>query len=115
MCNFLAIIYNRDKKKSFQQDFDLESYLRYEQEKLDQKRNQLQFDRLEKYDYDHDEDYTTGLPNIIRGWVQDQTVNGLWDKEKLQLEFSKAKAFYYVAYVFYFIYFGVFVYSTSFL
>ncbi|KAI9267014.1 hypothetical protein EDC94DRAFT_515084 [Helicostylum pulchrum] len=82
---------------SFQQDFDLESYLRYEQEKLDQKRNQLQFDRLEKYDYDHDEDYTTGLPNIIRGWVQDQTVNGLWDKEKLQLEFSKAKAFYYVA------------------
>ncbi|KAI8078326.1 hypothetical protein BDF21DRAFT_452671 [Thamnidium elegans] len=81
----------------FQQDFDLESYLQYEQEKLDQKRNQQQFDRLEKYDYDHDEDYTKGLPNIIRGWVQDQTVNGLWDKEKLQLEFSKAKAFYYVA------------------
>lgn len=81
----------------------MEAYLKYEQEKL-QKQHELHneqqeelFKRLEDYDYENDTNYTKGLPNIIHGWLEQQAKGGLWDKEKLDLEFSKAKAFYYVA------------------
>lgn len=83
----------------FQQNFDLEEYLRYQQLKLDEKLSQKKeesYHRLQDYDYDNDEDYKTGLPNIIRGWLNEQS-SGLWDKERLDHEFSKVKAFYYVS------------------
>jgi hypothetical protein len=78
----------------------LEEYLRYEQGKLEEKKNEQDeelFQRLEDYDYENDVDYTNGLPNIIHAWLDQQAKGGLWDKERLDLEFSKAKAFYYVA------------------
>ncbi|KAI7893470.1 uncharacterized protein EV154DRAFT_501292 [Mucor mucedo] len=83
----------------FQQNFDLEEYLIYQQLKLDEKLGKQKeelYHRLQDYDYDQDEDYKTGLPNIIRGWLKEQS-SGLWDKERLELEFEKAKAFYYVS------------------
>lgn len=55
------------------------------------------FERIENYDYDNDKDYAKGLPNIIQGWLEQQSKSGLWDKEKLDMEFVKAKAFYYCA------------------
>lgn len=77
--------------------------MKYEQEKLE-KQHELNteqqeelYKRLEDYDYDNDINYTNGLPNIIHGWLEQQSKNGLWDKEKLDFEFLKAKAFYYVA------------------
>lgn len=78
----------------------MEEYLRYEQGKLEEKKNEQDeelFQRLEDYDYENDVDYTNGLPNIIHAWLDQQAKGGLWDKERLDLEFSKAKAFYYVA------------------
>lgn len=86
--------------RRFQQNFDLEAYLKYEQEKLEEKKNEQDealFQRVEDYDYENDVDYTNGLPNIIHGWLEQQSKSGLWDKERLELEFSKAKAFYYVS------------------
>lgn len=83
----------------FQQNFDLEAYLIYQQSKLDEKLSQQKevvYHRLQEYDYDNDEDYKSGLPNIIRGWLNEQS-SGLWDKERLEHEFAKAKAFYYVS------------------
>lgn len=64
-------------------------------EKINQQKQEL-YHRLQDYDYDHDEDYKIELPNIIRGWLGEQS-SGLWDKEKLEQEFSKTKAFYYVS------------------
>ncbi|CEP10592.1 hypothetical protein [Parasitella parasitica] len=85
----------------FQQNFDLERYLEYEAEKIDRKAGEQQreelFNQIQDYDYDNDGDYTNGLPNIIHGWLEQQSKTGLWDKEKLEMEFLKAKAFYYNA------------------
>ncbi|KAF1800607.1 hypothetical protein V8B55DRAFT_1534483 [Mucor lusitanicus] len=84
----------------FQQKFDLEEYMKYEAEKLNRKVDEQQeelFEKVQDYDYDSDADYTKGLPNIIHGWLEQQSKTGLWDKEKLDLEFLKAKAFYYNA------------------
>jgi len=89
-----------DAATRFQQKFDLEEYMRYEAEKLDRKVDEQQedlFNQVQDYDYDNDVDYTKGLPNIIHGWLEQQSKTGLWDKEKLELEFLKAKAFYYNA------------------
>ena len=86
----------------FQQEFDLEAYLTYEQEKLakqhdlNHEQQEALYTRLEAYDYENDADYTKGLPGIIHQWL-DQQSKGLWDKEKLDFEFQKAKAYYYVA------------------
>lgn len=88
------------KLNRFQQKFDLEEYMKYEAEKLDRKVDEQQeelFNQVQDYDYDNDVDYTKGLPNIIHGWLGQQSKTGLWDKEKLELEFLKAKAFYYNA------------------
>ncbi|GAN07464.1 hypothetical protein MAM1_0162c06961 [Mucor ambiguus] len=84
----------------FQQKFDLEEYMKYEAEILDRKVDEQQedlFNQVQNYDYDNDMDYTKGLPNIIHGWLEQQSKTGLWDKERLDLEFLKAKAFYYNA------------------
>ncbi|KAI8636227.1 hypothetical protein BD408DRAFT_426496 [Parasitella parasitica] len=85
----------------FQQNFDLNEYLEYEAEKIDRKLNEQQqeelFNQIQAYDYDGDVDYTNGLPNIIHGWLDQQSQTGLWNKERLEMEFLKAKAFYYNA------------------
>ncbi|KAK4512610.1 uncharacterized protein ATC70_003313 [Mucor velutinosus] len=84
----------------FQQKFDLEEYMKYEADKLDRQVDEQQedlFNQVQDYDYDNDVDYTRGLPNIIHGWLEQQSKTGLWDKERLDLEFLKAKAFYYNA------------------
>ncbi|KAI8991794.1 hypothetical protein BDF20DRAFT_62664 [Mycotypha africana] len=90
----------------FQQQFDLEQYLTYETEKADLKKTEPKpseedqenlFQRLENYDYENDVEYSKGLPNIIKGWIAQQSKTGLWDKEKLDTEFAKTKAFFYNA------------------
>jgi hypothetical protein len=74
----------------------LESFLEYETEKLESgSSNEELFQRMEDYDYDNDINYTKGLPNIIHGWLEEQSKGGLWSKDKLDMEFSKAKACYY--------------------
>lgn len=78
----------------FQQNFDLESFLEYETQKLEQNNEEL-FQRIEDYDYDNDTEYIKGLPSIIHGWLEDQSEGGLWNKEKLDREFSKVKTCYY--------------------
>ncbi|KAI8366344.1 hypothetical protein EDC96DRAFT_608050 [Choanephora cucurbitarum] len=77
----------------FKQCFDLEDYLHYEAEKKT-KEQEASFRRMEEYDFDHDTGYTNTLPLIIHNWLEQQS-NGLWDKEKLDTEFTKVKAFYY--------------------
>lgn len=52
------------------------------------------FQRIDDYDYEKDEKYTSGLPNIIKGWLTEQS-KGLWDKERMDWEFIRAKAYYY--------------------
>ncbi|OBZ88542.1 3-hydroxyisobutyryl-CoA hydrolase, mitochondrial [Choanephora cucurbitarum] len=73
----------------FKQSFDLEAYLHYEA-----KEQEASFRRMEEYDFDNDTEYTNQLPAIIHNWLEQQS-KGLWDKEKLDTEFIKAKAFYY--------------------
>ncbi|KAI8079568.1 uncharacterized protein B0P05DRAFT_603841 [Gilbertella persicaria] len=77
----------------FYQNFELEGYLEYEAEK-NRKEREASFKRLEDYDYENDIAYTSGLPNIIHHWLEEQS-KGLWNKERLDKEFMKAKAFYY--------------------
>ncbi|KAI9482946.1 MAG: hypothetical protein EXX96DRAFT_606029 [Benjaminiella poitrasii] len=88
----------------FQQNFDLEKYLEYEIEKLNKKQKVISdeqqeelFKRLENYDYENDVEYKKGLPSIIHGWLEQQSKSGLWDKDRLDQEFLKAKAFYYTS------------------
>ncbi|CEG63904.1 hypothetical protein RMATCC62417_00971 [Rhizopus microsporus] len=75
----------------FQQSFDLDAYLQYEKEK-----KHALYERVEDYDYENDETFVKGLPEIIKGYVEQQK-KGLWDKDKLEFELRKAKAFYYHA------------------
>ncbi|KAI8388814.1 uncharacterized protein BYT42DRAFT_492412 [Radiomyces spectabilis] len=83
----------------FKEPFDLEAYLEYEKEP--RKAQEEQFERVENYDYDNDTKYANGLPGVIKGWVEQQMQDGqrgkLWDKERLDFEFTKAKAFYYAS------------------
>ncbi|KAI7907675.1 uncharacterized protein BX663DRAFT_547367 [Cokeromyces recurvatus] len=92
----------------FRQKFDFQKYLDYEmeeklngrkQEEKDEKEKEQEelFQRLEDYDYEKDADYVKGLPKIIHGWLEQQLKTELWDKERLDEEFSKAKAFYYAS------------------
>ncbi|CAO3637470.1 unnamed protein product [Cunninghamella echinulata] len=79
----------------FKESFSFEDYLKYENEIEKEK----VYERMEKHDFDHDEKFIQGLPNIIKQWVQQQVQDGengkLWNKSRLDLEFNKAKAFYY--------------------
>jgi hypothetical protein len=89
-------VYTDRYLRRFQQNFDLESFLKYETEKLDNTPNNEElFQRMEDYDYVNDTDYTKGLPSIIHAWLEEQPKGGLWAKDKLDFEFSKAKACYY--------------------
>ncbi|CAO3641900.1 unnamed protein product [Cunninghamella blakesleeana] len=79
----------------FKEPFSFEEYLNYENEIEKEK----VYERMEKHDFDNDEKFIQGLPNIIKQWVQQQIKDGengkLWNKSKLDLEFNKTKAFYY--------------------
>jgi hypothetical protein len=75
----------------------LDDYLEYKKTINTPEAQEELFERIENYDYDNDKDYAKGLPNIIQGWLEQQSKSGLWDKEKLDMEFVKAKAFYYCA------------------
>ncbi|CAO3583490.1 unnamed protein product [Absidia cylindrospora] len=88
----------------FKQSFDFGQYLDYEleqQKEQERLENKAKYERMEKYDFDNDEKYVKGLPNIIKSWVlqqvQDSKTGKLWDKTHLDAEFVKAKAFYYSA------------------
>ncbi|ORZ13151.1 hypothetical protein BCR42DRAFT_453181 [Absidia repens] len=88
----------------FKQSFDFGQYLDYEleqQKEQERLENIAKYERMEKYDFDNDEKYIKGLPNIIKSWVlqqvQDSKTGKLWDKTHLDAEFVKAKAFYYSA------------------
>ncbi|KAI8060969.1 hypothetical protein BC940DRAFT_310792 [Gongronella butleri] len=82
----------------FKEPFSLDEYLAYELEE-DKKEQEQRFERVEVYDFDNDERYLQGLPNIIQGWVNKQLNDGkngkLWDKARLDLEYTKTKAVYY--------------------
>ncbi|ORX45079.1 hypothetical protein DM01DRAFT_252206 [Hesseltinella vesiculosa] len=83
----------------FKEPFSFDDYLAYELE-LEQAEQEKLFRRVEAYDYDKDEGYLQGLPNVIQGWVQQQLNDGsgkLWDKSRLELEYTKTKAFYFSA------------------
>lgn len=49
--------------------------------------------RVDKYAYDDDPKYMSGLPTIINGWVERQLTekSSPWDKDKMDEEFAKAK------------------------
>ncbi|KAG1449064.1 hypothetical protein G6F56_008762 [Rhizopus delemar] len=72
----------------FQQPFDLDTYLKYEQEK------QESFEAVDSYDYENDSLFMDGLSHIIQSWLEKQS-EGLWEKDRLELELKKAKALYY--------------------
>ncbi|KAF7732733.1 hypothetical protein EC973_000004 [Apophysomyces ossiformis] len=75
--------------------FELRQYIEYEKALEEQTRKDqiAQFERLEEYDFDNDEAYLAGLPNVIQGWI-DGKGRG-WSTEHLENEFTKLKAFYY--------------------
>ncbi|RUS30639.1 hypothetical protein BC938DRAFT_479131 [Jimgerdemannia flammicorona] len=50
------------------------------------------FERFEAYDFDRDERFLNGLPNIVAGLVKKQAA---LDKEAYDREMTKAKAYYY--------------------
>ncbi|KAI8339297.1 hypothetical protein BD560DRAFT_412610 [Blakeslea trispora] len=77
----------------FKHRFDLEGYLMYKSKKENEEQ-EASFKRMEAYDFDNDREYISKLPAIIHDWLEQQS-KGLWDKEKLDTEFAKAKAFYY--------------------
>ncbi|KAG0167946.1 Enoyl-CoA hydratase EchA9 [Apophysomyces sp. BC1034] len=74
--------------------FELKEYIEYEAALNESTKDQvLLFERLEEYDFDNDPKYVAGLPNVIKGWV-DENEKG-WGKAQLDAEFTKIKAFYY--------------------
>ncbi|KAI8970707.1 hypothetical protein BDB01DRAFT_814354 [Pilobolus umbonatus] len=75
----------------FQHKFDLEEYLEYEQQQL-LKSQEEEFEKMEAYEYNEDEEYLSGLGKIIPRWLE---VASVWSKEKLESEITKAKAYYY--------------------
>lgn len=91
----------------FKQEFSLAGFLDYQRNasqltQAPKDQNEDLFQRVEKYAYDDDPKYMSGLPTIINGWVERQLAektSSSWDKNKLDEEFAKAKAFYYSSYV----------------
>ncbi|KAI8141882.1 hypothetical protein BJV82DRAFT_617865 [Fennellomyces sp. T-0311] len=84
----------------FRQNFDLEEYLLYEKQKnipVEESPAIKAYRRLEAYDFDNDNKFLSGLPTIVRGWVNQQKNGNVWDKTRMDDEYVKAKAFYYAS------------------